>query len=97
MQLEQGVFRSHFILRCWQRTQARILGALPAVVEVEEGVGAPVDEDMIGASRVEGKVRWPSRVGTSGGGTFMNPAGRCEAHLRGTELRIFEHVWVDSC
>jgi len=28
MQLEQGVFRSHLILRCWQRTQARTLWLL---------------------------------------------------------------------
>lgn len=46
-QLEQGVFRSHLIFRCWQRTQARTLGALPAAVEVEEGVGAPVEEDIV--------------------------------------------------
>jgi hypothetical protein len=29
-QLEQGVLRSHFILRCWHSTQARTLGCLCA-------------------------------------------------------------------
>lgn len=48
IQLEHGVFLSHFIFLCWQRTQARILGAFPeegvaAEAGVAPGVGAPAE------------------------------------------------------
>lgn len=36
MQLEQGLFRSHLILRCWQRTQARTRGVRPEPVGVDD-------------------------------------------------------------
>lgn len=41
IQLEQGELRSHLILRCWQRTQARILDCLC-------GAAGDTDVDMSG-------------------------------------------------
>lgn len=40
MQLEQGVFLSHLIFLCWQRTHASILGARPVVEEADDAAAA---------------------------------------------------------